>query len=108
MNWFQSQAFTFLLGAAAGPLAMIIFQNIKKAGGWIDAQPAWAKQAWLFVLTQGMALVATVTGNADIQSCSEMTATACLGQLTPSIIKGLIVQGSAIVSFKLKQSKPMK
>jgi len=108
MNWFQSQAMTFLLGAVAGPIAMFLFQNIKKVGGWIDAQPTWAKQAWLFVLTQAMALIATVVGTTDIQSCSAMTATDCLSQLTPAIIKGLIVQGAAIVSFKLKQSQPMK
>jgi hypothetical protein len=93
---------SFLIGAVAGPLAMFLFQYIKKLGGWIDAQPTWAKQAWLFVLTQIMALVATVA-QADVSCTMQMTATDCLAQLTPSLIKGLIVQGGAIAAFKLKK-----
>lgn len=108
MNWLISQVpLSFLVGAVAGPIAMFLFQNLKKIGGWIDAQPKWAKQAWLFVLTQVMAIVATVT-QTDISCKDAVDATACLSVLTPAIIKGLIVQGAAVVSYKLKQSKPLK
>jgi spore maturation protein SpmA len=108
MSWILSHVPTsFLLGAIAGPLAMIIFQNLKKIGGWIDAQPTWAKQAWLFVFTQVMAIIATVT-QTDVSCAASQTATDCLAVLTPAILKGLIMQVGAIVSFKLKQAKPFK
>lgn len=96
---------SFLLGAIAGPLAMFAFQWIKKLGGWIDSQPAWAKNAWMFVLTQVVAVIATITQQ-DVSCTVEMTAAACLGQLTPSVIKGLIIQGGAWISFKLKKMQP--
>ena len=107
MNWILSQIpMSFLIGAVAGPIAMFLFQNIKKIGGWIDSQPTWAKQAWLFVLTQLMAVVATLT-QSDI-SCSGLPdATSCLALLTPSILKGLVTQGAATIAYKLKQSPPM-
>jgi hypothetical protein len=108
MNFILSHLPTsFILGAIAGPIAMILFQNIKKIGGWIDSQPTWAKQAWLFVLTQLMAIVATVT-QTDVSCSAAPTATACLAVLTPAILKGLIMQVGAIVSFKLKQAPPFK
>jgi len=96
---------SFLIGAVAGPLAMFAFQYIKKLGGWIDSQPAWAKHAWMFVLTQAFAVGASVIGT-NISCSVDMSASDCLSQLTPAILKGLIVQGAAVVSFKLKKANP--
>ncbi len=81
---------------------MGVFQLLKHGSRWIDKQPAWAKNAWMFVLTQLMAVLATVSQQ-DLSCSVDMTAAACLGQLTPAVIKGLIIQAGAWVSFKLKK-----
>lgn len=96
---------SFLLGAIAGPLVMVVFQYIKKFRGIIDGQSAFAKNAWLFVFIQIFAVLQAVVST-DLPSCTMDMAGgigACLDQITPAMIKGLIVQGGAIVSFKLKK-----
>jgi len=106
MNWLLSQVpASFVIGAVAGPLAMFVFQFLKKAGGLIDARPAWEKKAYLFVMCQVSALLATFL-SAPVSCDATMTATACLALYSPAVIKGLIVQAGAMVSFKLKKMKP--
>jgi len=93
---------SFILGAIAGPLAMFLFQYIKKLGGIIDARPAWEKNMYMFVLCQVVGVIATLAGQ-DIKCTVDMTASACVAQFTPNVLKAIVTQVGAVLAFKLKK-----
>ncbi len=107
MNWAMKLVpLSFLLGAVAGPLSMLVFQKLKRASTWLDSQEGWAKNAWFFVLAQAVGIISTMTQQGISCDMEVMTASACLAQFTPNVIKAIIVQLGAVVSFKLKKTNP--
>lgn len=84
-----------------GPLTALVMQGCKAFSEKVDALPGWQKRAAVAVLAVVLTLGGKVTGTpltCDVQA----DATACLSQLSPDVVKGLVAAGLAMVLHAAK------
>jgi len=103
MNWILAHApLSFILGAIGGPIFMALFQLLKKAAV-VDSLAPWQKRAAVFVVAQVVTIGTAWTGQNITCATDAQSIMDCVNQLTPEVIKGIVLGGGALLSHYLKK-----
>lgn len=106
MNWMLAHMpLAFILGAIGGPLFMAAFQLLKRLE-FVDALSPFQKRAAIFVFAQVITIGTGWTGQNLICASDATTIMDCVNQLSPDVIKGIVLGASALLSHYIKQLPP--
>lgn len=70
-----------------GPLTYLAVQGIKRASGWMDAQPALMKRTLAVVIAFSLTVLAEQLG---VPAPCSVADPDCFGRLTPHVIEGFV------------------
>ena len=108
MDSIKAWAIGIVIPMLLGPLVYLVVKYLKVISTWIDNQSATIKRTLVVAVAILVTAGANLLGQPINCDTAAASATECLNQLTPDIIKAVLASGIAFFLHYLKQSKPSK
>lgn len=106
MDFLKIKLVEYGFSIIVAPLAMYIFQLLKKYSYWVDALPVWTKRAFVTVTVVVFLAIGAVTG-LDFGVAADTTTLDFLKDVDTAAIKTALAAGLAFLLHSMKLTKKL-